>query len=416
MLREGSFLTMLVCVLSIPSSAVLAQPAPSAEQALDESEVQEAITEIAFMGARTGGEASSADVSLSTEDGLKLKFSGYLRPRFTMIEDDVAETDFVGRYDGFQLSNARLGVLGHYEDWSFKLSFDGAVDRRDSYNTSAGEVTVALKDAYASYAPWTWLVLTVGQYKPAFSAEELTSTRDLLFIGRSLPSRGVHGVEGINVDGQGALRELGLQLSGSGWLTGAGGFGLAYYLSMTNGSGANNPLNDNSKFAYYGRLEFVYDDMLTLGGAAFYNEMTTGRPPDELGEDLFGYTVDLRLDVFNVLVSGAFTQLTTSFPEVTAEPERSSQGYFASLGYRTPWGLVPAYRFASYDPTSAFSAEDEAIDAQLATDELTHHTIGLTWVPESLPLKIQLSYTLAFENEVRELANNRLDAALQLGF
>jgi len=373
-------------------------------------------TASAHHGEADGEEHDTTHASVEHDSGLELDFSGYIRPRFTLVQDDPSETDFVGRYDGFQLSNARVGVEGSYGSWGFKLSFDGALDRRYGYNTSEGEIAVGLKDAYINYAPCPWGKLTIGQFKPAFGSDEFTSTRDLMFVDRALPGRGVHGVEGLNVSGTNVIREVGIQLSGATTQPSSEELGVAYYLSFTNGSGANRPLNDNSRFAYYGRVEAFYGDMVTLGGAGFFNEATSGAPPDDVAQNILGYTADLRLNIANVLLAAEFTEVMTSYPDVPAEPEGKSRGYFASIGYRAPWGLVPGYRFAYYDPTAEFSSEDSELSAQLEIDELTHHTVGLTWFSDEIPLKVQINYTLAMENEKRAIANNRLDAVMVLGF
>ena len=362
------------------------------------------------------GQHENSAHSVEHDSGLKLDFSGYIRPRFTVIQEDQSETNFVGRYDGFEMSNARVGVKGSYGAWGFKIAFDGALDRRYGYNTSEGEIAVGLKDAYISYKPSRWAKLTLGQFKPAFGADELISTRNLLFVDRALPGRGVHGVEGLNVDGSNVIREVGLQLKGSSTCKSKNKFGFGYYLSFTNGSGANKPLNDNSRFAYYGRVEAYKGKQVIFGAAGFFNEATSGAPPDDISQNLFGYVADLRVDIANVLFAAEFTEVMTSYPDVPAEPDSKSRGYFASLGYRTPWNIIPAYRFAFYDPTAKFSSEDATLSAQLEIDELMHHTIGLTWFSSEIPLKIQVNYTLAMENEDRAIANNRIDAAMILGF
>jgi hypothetical protein len=364
----------------------------------------------------TGGKHEIPITSVESNSGLKLDFAGYLRPRFSMIQDEPKETSFVGRYDGFQLSNARVGVEGSYGEWGFKLAFDGALDRRYGYNTSEGEIAVGLKDAYIRYAPCQWGEVLIGQFKPAFGADEFTATRNLMFVDRALPGRGVHGVEGFNVDGTNVIREVGLQLRGSTAKPGDDGFALVYYFSLTNGSGANKPLNDNSRFAYYGRIEAHYGERLTIGGAGFFNQTTSGAPPDDVNDDMIGYVGDIRFDIANVLLAAEYTEVITSVPDVPAEPEGKSRGYFASIAYRAPGGLVPGYRFAYYDPTAKLSTEDPNLSAVVEIDELTHHTVGLTWFSDKIPLKVQVNYTLAIENEARAIANNRLDAVMVLGF
>ena len=125
---------------------------------------------------------------------------------------------------------------------------------------------------------------------------------------------------------------------------------------------------------------------------------------------------DLTLDLWGALLSGQFMRRTTTFPDVPGEPDRTAVGWHASVGYRAPLGISAAYRVASYDPTASFEAEDPATKAQLDVDELMYHTIGLTWAVPERPLKLQLNYTMAVENDARAIDNNRFDALVQIVF
>ena len=56
--------------------------------------------------------------------------------------------------------------------------------------------------------------LMIGQFKPAYDAEELQSTADMLFIDRAVESRGIRGVEGFNINGLSLTRQVGVQSYG----------------------------------------------------------------------------------------------------------------------------------------------------------------------------------------------------------
>ena len=113
--------------------------------------------------------------------------------------------------------------------------------------------------------------------------------------------------------------------------------------------------------------------------------------------------------------------------DVDVEPAFESAGWHGSIGFRlgrlhkSLRGFVPAYRYATYDPTSSFESGDETLQGAYEIDALTHHTVGLSWFlnrtyASEPPLKLQLNYTLTEEHPQRALTNDRLDLMLQLIF
>jgi hypothetical protein len=362
-------------------------------------------------------DAAPAGRPLVTESGFEVTIGGYVRGQYTAIQDDTARSDFVGRNDGFMLGNARLKVDAEKDDLHIHVSFDGAVDRRDANNTATGRVEMQVKDAFVEYSVTPGLNLQVGQFKPPFDAEELQSTKDMLFVFRAVESRGVKGIEGFNMDGLSIDRQAGLMVySDPMFHFGEDNFGYAYYLSVTNGSGANQPLNDNDKLAYTGRLELMFGSWVTLGAGVNFNEVTTRVQPDQLNEEHLSMAVDLHARAYGVLLGAQMMQRTSSFPDVDGEPDRVSQGFHAQIGYEAPWGIIPAYRFATYDPTAEFEAEDAALEATLDSDSVVHHTVGLNWLVPETTLKLQVNYTLVQEDEARDLKNDRFDALVQAHF
>jgi hypothetical protein len=146
----------------------------------------------------------------------KVKFTwapfGFLRLQYKMIQNDP-NVEFVGRDDGFELQNARIGVRGTLEDRAaFVVSFDGAVDERAQINQPEGKLRVGLRDAYADYflgkrrdretgAIQSEMLVRAGFFQTW--AEPQVQVPDVLreFIDRPLESRGIRPTEGFQTQG-----------------------------------------------------------------------------------------------------------------------------------------------------------------------------------------------------------------------
>jgi hypothetical protein len=350
----------------------------------------------------------------------RLAIDGYLRTLFTTIENDP-NVDFVGSHDGFNMADARLTLNGSLANGlGFKLQFDGAVEQNNAtVNSPQTRLVTRLKDAFISYQPFDPLRVSAGQFKPPFDVEEQFSNSELLFVHESVGSRGVEGVEGFNVDGLSVQRQTGLRLDGDPWYPLADGdepdgIGASYAIAMTNGSTAPANLNDNNRFAYYGRANLHWEDHARVGGAYFYNDETRGDRPNLVGVETTGWTADLTVDVAGFTAIGSIIEQTeTSFSGQTDEGAITSRAYQGQIAYEEPFiGLQPAYRYAFYDPTHDYQSElgEGGFDA----DTRTHHTFGLNYNAQEYPVRVMVNYTLAMEQEARDLQNNRLDALVQL--
>lgn len=358
----------------------------------------------------------------------QLAIGGYIRTQFTTIANDP-EVDFVGQHDGFRMANARLTLDGAMANGlGFRFQFDGAVDRDlTDIDDPVADLGVQMRDVFIFYQPFDFLRVTAGQFKPPFDREELTSTSDILFINRSVGSRGVRNVEGFNVGGISVTRQPGIRVDSEPFYFLAdeenpeSGPGVSYGVAMTNGqsadslgaNGANLSLNDNDKFAYYGRAAFHWGEMVEAGGAYYFNDATTGSRPDLVGVRKSGWTADLTFDAFGLFVMGSVMHATEQPEGDIPQAQRTQLAYQAQIGYEEPFiGLQPTYRFAYYDPTSEFESEAESPIFQ--NDALTYHTVGLNYNAQNYPFRLMLNYTITGEQEARELNNNRFDALLQL--
>jgi phosphate-selective porin OprO and OprP len=123
-----------------------------------------------------------------TDDGLKIKTDDkWIKFGGTLMWDvDSASGEFYDFEDDedawntqSELRRARLNIKAKVsDDWKAKLQFDFA----------GNDESVELKDAYVLYSGWKIMNLIVGQDKEPFGLEELTSSKNLSFIERSMVS------------------------------------------------------------------------------------------------------------------------------------------------------------------------------------------------------------------------------------
>ena len=117
----------------------------------------------------------------------------------------------------------------------------------------------------------------------------------------------------------------------------------------------------------------------------------------------------------------------STFIDVPQEPERVAQGYHAIIGFDLGKlgpelkGIMPAYRYATYDPTYEAESDNSTLAAGLDADLMTHHSIGLNIFMNRMqsikqPLKLQINYTIAKEDRARRANNDRFDILLQMSF
>jgi hypothetical protein len=372
------------------------------------------------VGARGPSRTESVQAASTIEEqatGFDLAVSGYLRTALSFIEHDPDQSDFIGRNDGFAMANVRLALAGRRDRLQFVLSAEGAVAVLDHAHTAAGQVTVRLADAWAGYEMVPGVAeLRFGQQKVPFDGESLIPTVTLPFIHRSVWNRGVRGVEGYNVGGLGVERQIGVAVTGRRIALGAGPLAAGYTLALTNGTPAHLPANENRSLATYGRVTAHVGDWITVGAAGYHNLRTMGALPDLLDERHIGFAGDLAANFGDGWLRLDFVERRVTYPDVVLEPGRISRGFGASAGYRLPFGFEPAYRIAFYDPSAGLEPADPRLAAQLEANELVHHTAGVSWTPEDLPLTVQLNYTHARENAVRRVRNDRLEILGRLVF
>lgn len=126
--------------------------------------------------------------------------NGRLHLDYAKHDSDLAQFD-----DRFLVRRAQLGLDARFSrGWSAKFA----------YNFANGG---SLKDVYLRYDGWRPAELTIGQFKVPFGLEQLTSTNDISFIERSLPSSALalSRRKGIGLENHGKKHSLAAMVFGS---------------------------------------------------------------------------------------------------------------------------------------------------------------------------------------------------------
>src|SRR5690348_15945056 len=120
---------------------------------------------------------------------------GYLRLHYIAVQNDP-NVAFVGRDDGFELQNARVGVRGDLGlRASFVLAIDGAVDERTQVNTPQGKLAVGLRDAFMDVRLSGPTMLRGGYWQAWVDPESLIPDTARAFVDHPLESRGMRSTQ-----------------------------------------------------------------------------------------------------------------------------------------------------------------------------------------------------------------------------
>jgi hypothetical protein len=308
-----------------------------------------------------------------------------------------------GGNGGFRMLSLRLGTIYKpIDDLEVVASIEGAAPQPRPEDPTSGTRVVQLRDAYAEYKVCSGLLVRAGQFKAPFWAETLLPDGQLPFTTRSVISEGYTAPEfagqreGLTLD-----RQVGVQLSSRRLGTKAVGF--KYAVAVVNGNGANQLLNENNTVAPVGRLELELFEHLTLGANAYYNQRTDGGRPNRLTANQFGYGADINAHAmgFNVLVG--YVGRSTTYSELAPD---TSLGILGQVGYlHEGTGLGGGVRFALLDPS--------AVDP---SDNVTELSVMLSWQLKSAPLRVLLQFTHRDEANGVAVANDDLDAMLQVAW
>jgi hypothetical protein len=341
----------------------------------------------------------------ATAPTLRLTPYGFLRLKGGIVEDDP-NVAFVGRNDGFVLQNARAGLAGAYGEWlGFRISADGAVDEREGRNATLGTLRFALKDAYADLRAVPEVVVRGGRWKIMFDLDEIEDETRRLFVDEALETRGVFPTQGYQIAGLAPGRSLGVAVRSDEAIA-VSDVKLGYEVAVQNGNGEYESANDSDLPAVSLALFARFPDRSLAFVAGRWKSRAEGELPFRQTEVDYEGNAGVRVEIGPLHVAGQVVARHTVF-ETTGGPARNSVGAHGELAGRIDVGgdvtLEPAYRYAIFDPS-------DLID----TDLVQEHTLGVTLRVPAAHLRVQLNATHAVEQAGRELANDRLEAVMEV--
>jgi hypothetical protein len=328
---------------------------------------------------------------------------GYLRLQYIVVQDDPSVA-FVGRDDGFELQNARLGVRGTLDPrLAFVVALDGAVDERLQINTPEGKLRVSLRDAFADVLLGRRLVARGGFFHAWVDPEALVADTERELVDNPIESRGMRATEGFQTPGLTPGRSLGAAIRIDPEPP-AAGVGLGFEVAVQNGADELSSNNDNDKPAVSATLLARLRSDSWLMAAARWNPRTVGDLPFRQDEDDLQATAGLRLALGPIVLGGGAIIQRTTFP-TTGGPAQTAFGGHGQVMVQLPVVLPIAvgYRFGILDPSSL-----------ITTDRVMEHTAGVVLGVPRYRMRVQLQLTHVVEQAARELSNDRAQLAAEL--
>ncbi len=185
----------------------------------------------------------------SSDGNFQLMPVGYLNAQYAFYKGDGAPSNT------FSIRRARFGVQGYYgKQLDYAFLFETA---------STATPTIAVRDAYIDFKPWSYFKIMGGQYKVPFSMEVGTGDTNVEFAERSINSV-------LYPDAAGAFRAPGVDAHGDLF-----GEKMQYWVGIFNGKGllANDTTNEvevvgRVRFAPWKQSDNPWLKGLFFGGSA----------------------------------------------------------------------------------------------------------------------------------------------------
>lgn len=288
---------------------------------------------------------SSAQGCMGSDSDEGVKVVGYIQPQYEyqFLGDDVSPMHGLKSNNSFYFNRARIGVVGNIPyDFSYYVMAELSPTLGGPY----------LLDAFISYKRFDpYFMVSLGQFKSPFGLELTTPCQSLHTVNRSM----------VVSELASPFRDLGVMFLGStGELFGMKDL-IAYRFSISNGTGLN-VMDNNKGKDFTGRIIITPWEGLSVGASYKYGKQ---KPvSDTMDQDVRRrWGVDLTFNKYNVLFQAeyidGFDQGSSligggcgSTPTLVLGDFKKN-GYFAMLGYMTPWNLQPIVKFESYDPNTA---------------------------------------------------------------
>jgi hypothetical protein len=323
---------------------------------------------------------------------------GFMRLQYIAVQNDP-NVAFVGRDDGFEVQNARIGIHAKIADRArFVLSVDGAVDER-AQNTPQGKLSVGMRDAYADVLLGTVFVRG-GYFQTWVDPQGLVPDIEREFVDRPIESRGMRSTEGWYTPALPPGRSLGAAVR----LEPKAASQLGFEIAVQNGADEFASNNDNDKPALSVAAMLALPNNGFLVAAGRWNPRTVGDLPFRQDETDLQGSVGAQLNLGAVSLGGGAIVQRTTF-DSTGGPLQNAYGAHAQLVLWIPGQskIGAGYRFGIFDPSSL-----------IVTDRVIEHTVGGVLAVPSLRMRLQLQLTHVQEQAARELSNDRAQLAAEI--
>jgi hypothetical protein len=323
---------------------------------------------------------------------------GYLRMQYAAVQNDP-NVAFVGRDDGFELQNARVGVRGDLGlRASFVVAIDGAVDERTQVNTPQGKLKVGLRDAFMDVRLSGPTMLRGGYWEAWVDPEALIPDTARAFVDHPIESRGMRSTQGWYTPGLPPGRSMGAAVRSDGEVFG-------FEVAVQNGADEFSSNNDNDKPAVSasGVLRLANDGFVMA--SVRWNPRTVGDLPFRQDETDYQATGGAQVNVGPVSLGAGLIVQRTIF-ESTGGPAQDAYGAHGQLMVKVIDGAQPlslGYRFGILDPSSL-----------ITTDRVMEHTVGAVMGVPSYRMRVQLQATHVQEQAARDLSNDRVQLAAEV--
>ena len=334
---------------------------------------------------------------------VQISWEGYLRVIGQYTQNDALP--YIGRNDGFRLGNARIEMLTKYgSDFSSVVSIEAGDVHASGANDPNATFDVSLRDAFLKYQVSDAVSVKFGRFKAPYDLGELESTGKRVFIDAPIETRGVSRTRGVELEGMSQGRQLGLWLGKERLGLSKDGFDIGYGLALTNGKTNSLAFNDNDRPAGFLRLSALYGQNISFNVGGFVDMRTEGELPNQFDEDVMGGEVSLQAEFGDLRIEAQGLVQITKFT-TTQVDDIMSMGFHGQWAYlnKDLINLEIAYRFGYFDPNDRYDI-----------DRVMEHTLGLTYLPEDMPLRLSLNGT--FADEQRPIDNNRVEVLAQYTF
>ncbi|PTL36330.1 hypothetical protein CLG94_04665 [Candidatus Methylomirabilis limnetica] len=174
-------------------------------------EVEKKAADAAASSLLTGYEPGKGFFLKSADGQFNLSLRGYVQT-WMQIEGARNEEEFPGVVGGQDLTAAGLA---RHDPSTFRLRRTRIIVSGQVFNNfgffieseiSGGAIGTRLEEGWGSYTYAPWAKVTVGQYKPRFGLEMLTSARDLDFAERAVISRALSPEQQLGATVEGTLK------------------------------------------------------------------------------------------------------------------------------------------------------------------------------------------------------------------